>query len=84
MLAPAYCLAMRPVLAALLFFTAACDRGPDVPTATENADLDEVAGQLDNAGSQLGGIDDRQLNGLDTERAAPESTAPTNSLESNP
>ncbi|HET7708826.1 MAG TPA: hypothetical protein VFK50_04730 [Sphingomicrobium sp.] len=37
---------------------AACDRRPEVPTATENRDLDEAGRMLDAAGGNLPAADD--------------------------
>ena len=44
-------------LAAMFLLLAACDRGPAVPTAAENRDLDEAARMLDNADDNLSTID---------------------------
>ena len=52
--------AMRPI-AALFLMLAACDRGPEVPTAGENRDLDEAARMLDNSNDNLSTIDEGAL-----------------------
>ena len=51
---------MRSMLAVLLFL-AACDRGPPVPTAAENRDLDEADNLLDAAENDLDAIDTGEL-----------------------
>lgn len=75
---------MRFVVIALLMLIAACDGGPDVPTAAQNSDLDDAAGHLDNASAHLDGIDANALDDLDTTRAAPEGTAPSGSADRDP
>ena len=67
---------MRLIILASLAL-ASCDRSPPVPSAVENEDLDAAAGDLENAASALNGIDDHGAYLPDTERAAPEGTAPS-------
>jgi hypothetical protein len=47
---------MRWLIASCLAL-AACDGGPEVPTATENQDLDEAGRMLDEAPDNLSAID---------------------------
>ena len=47
-----------PLLCLLL---AACNRGPEVPTAAENRDLDEAATMLDSADNALTGTSENAL-----------------------
>jgi predicted small lipoprotein YifL len=49
------------ILALFLLALAACDRGPEVPTAAENADLDHAADLLDDADNHLQAVDNRDL-----------------------
>ena len=51
---------MRTILP-LFLILAACDRGPEVPTATENAELDSAAEMLDEADNNLAAIDANAL-----------------------
>ena len=51
---------MRPI-AALCLMLASCDRGPEVPTAADNRDLDEAARMLDNSTDNLSTIDEGAL-----------------------
>jgi len=44
---------MRSSPLLLLLLLTACNRGPDVPTAAENRDLDEAANMLDSADNAL-------------------------------
>ena len=44
-------------LALLLLVLTACDRGPEVPTATENRDLDEASRMLNEADRNLSAVD---------------------------
>ena len=48
-------------LAPLFLILAACDRGPELPTAEQNRDLDDAAARLDDAGNGLADIDDSEL-----------------------
>ena len=75
---------MRPAFYLLFALTAACDRGPAVPSAAENADLDQAANQLDDASDRLNGIDDSAFHTPDTARAAPEGTAPPGQNDPDP
>ncbi|HEX6217686.1 MAG TPA: hypothetical protein VFZ35_00250 [Sphingomicrobium sp.] len=52
---------MRIGLLAFVLVLAACDRGPAVPSAAENRDLDEAAAMLDEAGNNLAAIDESEL-----------------------
>ena len=45
-------------LTSLILLLAACNRGPEVPTAAENRDLDEAANMLDDADNALTGTND--------------------------
>ena len=51
---------MRIILPLFLIF-AACDQGPEVPTAAENSDLDSAADLLDEAENNLAAIDANEL-----------------------
>ena len=51
---------MRSMLAVFLIL-AACDRGPPIPTAAENRDLDEADNLLDAAENDLDAIDTGEL-----------------------
>jgi len=51
---------MRLILG-LALLLAACDRGPPVPTAAENRDLDEADNLLDAAENNLAAIDTGDL-----------------------
>lgn len=49
------------LLVLVMLCLAACNRGPEVPTAAENRDLDEAGRLLDNAETNLAGIDENGL-----------------------
>ena len=49
------------ILALAILCLSACDHGPEVPTATENRDLEDAARMLDNADDDLAGIDENRL-----------------------
>ena len=60
---------MRSLILFLLLLTA-CNRGPPVPTATENRDLDEAAAMLDGADDALAGTDSNALDPLEPANVA--------------
>ena len=45
----------------LILLLGACNRGPEVPTAAENRDLDEAASMLDGADNALTGTKETAL-----------------------
>jgi hypothetical protein len=52
-------------IALLFLMLAACDRGPEVPTAAENADLNVAADMLDDAPGNLSNIDENAINAVE-------------------
>ena len=54
-------LLMPVLLMPVLLCLSACNRGAAVPTPAENRDLDEAGRLLDNAESDLAGIDESGL-----------------------
>jgi len=49
------------VLTLFFLLLTACQRGPAVPTAAENRELDEAANLLDSADNALPGTDENEL-----------------------